>query len=205
MPVNVPEQRLKVIRPVEETYGQRKDNAVESIAAVAGATMSKGEREQLLKVVRMRARVAKEDINARQAEILAEGQAVLARRFREDDEAFAQIMAEARAYMEQVKAKVEAKAAEMGIPAAFRPTVNTYWFDRGENADPRRRAELQAVLRTRAEAVARAAKVEVDRWSSDLQTQIIAGGLAGDARELLDRLPSAEALMPPLELPELGR
>jgi hypothetical protein len=195
-----------VIRQAEiSLFEARKTEAIGQVAAVTDAPMTRGEREHLLRVVRMRAKVAKEDVNVRQAQILADGEAVLSRQFRADDEAFAEIMVELRAHMKEMRARIQEKCDEIGVPATFRPDIGYRWFDRGENADPGRRAELRKLLATRAEAVARAAKVEVDRWSSDLQTQIIAGGLAGDARELLDRLPSAEALMPPLELPELGR
>jgi hypothetical protein len=161
--------------------------------------------EAVEKVVRLQAKVAKDDVSARQARILAEGEAALARRFAEDDEAFADLTTDARAYMDGIKEKIDARAAELGIPATFRPTMSAYWFSRGENADPKRRVELRRVLQAQAEATAKAAKLEIDRWSADLQAGIIAGGLASEARELLDRLPTAEALMPPLRLPELGR
>lgn len=187
------------------TYQARKAEAVDHITAAADGPMSKGEREQLLRVVRLRAKIAKDDVNARQAQILAHGETALARQFAEDDQAFADLTADARAYMAEVKEKIDARAAELGIPATFRPTMNAYWFNRGENADPKRRAELRRVLQAQAEATARGAKLEIDRWSADLQGAIIAGGLASDARELLEQLPTAEALMPPLKLPELGR
>lgn len=203
--MNEPAVRREQQIEAAEQFHQRKADAIDRVAAVTNSPMAKGEREQLLKVVRLRTRVAKEDVNARQALILAQGEAALARQFREDDDAFAEVMTEARTYMAEVKDKLNAKCAELGIPAEFRPGASLHWFSRGENADPRRRAELRAVLRTQAEATAKAAKVEVDRWSAELQGQIISGGLAGEARELLDRLPTAEALMPPLELPELGR
>jgi hypothetical protein len=186
-------------------YQARKAEAVGHITAAADGPMSKGEREQLLRVVRLRSKVAKDDVSARQAQILAQGEAALARRFAEDDQAFADLTADARAYMDGIKEKIDARAAELGIPATFRPTMSAYWFSRGENADPKRRAELRKVLQAQAEATAKAAKLEIDRWSADLQAGIIAGGLASEARELLERLPSAEALMPPLRLPELGR
>lgn len=188
-----------------DSYQARKAESVIDVAAAADGPMTRGEREQLLKVVRLQAKVAKDDVSARQARILAEGEAALAHRFAEDDEAFADLTADARVYMREVKEKIDARAAELGIPTTFRPTMNAYWFDRGENADPRRRAELRKVLQARAEATAKAAKLEIDRWSADLQSTIIAGGLASEARELLGRLPTAEALMPPLEIPELGR
>lgn len=188
-----------------QPYLQHRNDAVQRVAAAAEAAMTKGERDQLIKVIRARTRVALKDVDARKTQILAEGESALARRFSEQDEAFADLMKDARVYIDDIAQKIDTRAAELGIPATFRPGPALYWLARGENADPRRRGELRKVLQAQAEATAQAAKLEVERWSSELQTVIIAGGLVGDARALLNELPNAETLMPPLALPELGR
>ncbi|MFD6911762.1 hypothetical protein ACFYRL_17535 [Streptomyces goshikiensis] len=187
-----------------EPYADAKSNSLARVTEAAAAPMSKGEREELLKVVRLRARVAKEDADARKAQILAEGEAALARKFSERDAAWADLTREARAYMEEISQKIAVRAGELGIPAAFQPSTGMYWLGRGENESTQRRAELRKVLQTGADNAARAAKLEIDRWSADLQTSIIAGGLTDRARDLLDQLPAAETLMPPLRVPELG-
>lgn len=166
--------------------------------------MSKAERLELTKIVRQRARLAKDDVSARESQIIADAEAALARKFREDDDAWAEIMAEARGYMSEVKAKLDAKCAEMGIPVEFRPNADLYWFGRGENADPRRRAELRAVVRTQAAASAKRAKLEIDRQSVTLQETLMAGGLASTAaQDFLSSLPTPEQLMPEIQIQAL--
>lgn len=167
--------------------------------------MTKAERLELTKIVRARAKIAKDDIGARQAQILADAESQLSKKFHEDDEAFQEVMREARKYMSEVTAKINAKCAEMGVPADFRPSVNTYWFSRGENADPKRRAELRKLVQAQAEASARVARLEIDRQSVTLQEQLMAGSLESDAaKAFLESLPTPEELMPPLPVDQLG-
>lgn len=169
------------------------------------AEMTRAERLELTKIVRQRARLAKDDVNARQAQILADAEAALARRFKEDDQAWAEITAEARDHLREVQAKIEAKCAEMGVPVNFRPTAGMYWMSRGENADPKRRAELRKVVQSQAEASAKSARLEIDRQSVALQEQLMAGALESTAaRDFLAALPTPEALMPALAIDALG-
>lgn len=166
--------------------------------------MSKAERLELTKIVRQRARLAKDDVTAREAQIIADAEAALAQKFREDDAAFAELMAEARGYMAELKAKLDAKCAELGIPAEFRPGAELYWFTRGANSDPKRRAELRAVVRTQAAASAKRARLEIDRESVAIQEKLMAGALASAAaREFLAALPTPEQLMPEIQIKEL--
>lgn len=163
--------------------------------------MNKAERLELTKIVRARARIAKDDVNARQAQILADAEAALAKRFNEDDAAWKELTAEARQYMAEVQAKIEAKCAELGVPATFRPYAFMSWLSRGENADPKRRAELRKVVQAQAEASARAARLEIDRQSVGFQEQLMAGSLESDAaKAFLESLPTPEELMPALSM-----
>ena len=48
------------------------------------------------------------------------------------------------------------------------------------------------------------ARTEIERHSVDAQTALIADGLSSDvAREFLENMPAVEALMPPLDAPEI--
>jgi len=201
----LPEVRAQRDAEAARRYRERKSGSVEQVEAVTDSpTMSRTDRNELAKLVRSRAKLAKDDVTVRHASVLADAEAALARRFSEQDAAWAAVTADAREYMAEVQQKLVAKCDELGIPVEFRPSYGLHWMARGENADPRRRAELRAVVKTQAEAAAKAARLEVDRWSTELQTAIVAGGLSTDARDLLDRLPSAEELLPPLALPEVG-
>lgn len=166
--------------------------------------MSRAERLELAKVVRQRAKVAKEDVAVREARILADAETALSKRFEEQDQAWKDITAEARQYLKEVEEKIEARCDELGIPVQFRPGYATFWMSRGENADPKRRAEIRATLKANAAASAKAAKLEIERQSVQLQEQLMAGGLeSNEARAFLEGLPSPEGLMPDLDLPEI--
>jgi hypothetical protein len=166
--------------------------------------MTRAERLELTKIVRQRAKLAKDEIAARQAQILADAEAALAARFKEEDAAWADITAHVRQYMAEIQEKINARCEEKGIPVNFRPGYAMAWLMRGENADPHRRAELRKVVQTQAEASAKAAKLEIDRQSVGIQEQLMAGGFeTAEAREFLSSLPSATELMPALELPAI--
>jgi hypothetical protein len=168
------------------------------------SNMNRTERLELTKIVRQRAKLAKDDVAAREAQILADAEAALSARFKEDDDAFRDLMVEARAYMAELKAKLDARCAELGIPAEFRPSAELYWFRRGENASKERRSELRMAVRTQAAASGKKAKLEIDRQSVGLQEQLMAGGFESvEATQFLAALPSAEDLMPALQLPAI--
>jgi hypothetical protein len=166
--------------------------------------MSRTERLELTKIVRQRARLAKDDVAAREAQILADAESALSARFKEDDDAFRDLMVEARAYMAELKSKLDARCVELGIPAEFRPSAELYWFRRGENASKERRSELRMAVRTQAAASGKKARLQVDRQSVDIQEQLMAGGFESvEAAQFLAALPSAEDLMPAIELPAI--
>jgi hypothetical protein len=166
--------------------------------------MTRAERAELAKLLKLRARVAKEDVNTREAHLLADFEAQMASRYDSRDEAWADVTAAAKKAVEEADAEVAKRCRELGIPAEFRPGINCSWYGRGENADRSRRVELRKVAQTRLAANARAAKVEIDRTIAELLTQLTAGALeSGSARDFLDAMPSIDQLLPPLALREL--
>ncbi len=168
--------------------------------------MSSAERTELAKVVRMRAKLAKGDIDQRHKHLLADAEAQLALNFSREDVAWRTIVTEAEASIADVNARIHERCDELGVPQEFRPSYNSYWLGRGENAKAARRAELRRVAQTRLAERAAGAKLEVDRQATNLATQIIAGGLrSGEARDFLATMPSAEELLPPLTMLELGK
>jgi hypothetical protein len=168
------------------------------------SSMNRTERLELTKIVRQRAKLAKDDVAAREAQILADAEAALSARFREDDNAFRDLMVEARQYVADLKEKLNARCAEMGISAEFRPGAELYWFARGENGSSERRSELRMAVRTQAAASGKKAKLEIDRQSVGIQEQLMAGGFESvEAAQFLAALPSAEDLMPAIELPAI--
>jgi hypothetical protein len=167
--------------------------------------ITKNERLELAKLVRLRAKDAKSDVDTRAAQLLADFETKLAARYPESHEAWADITAEAKRVIEDADAKIAQRCAELGIPPEFRPSLQVSWWSRGENAIKERRVELRRVAQAQLEARAKQAKLDIDRRELTLQTQLAAGALeSADAQAFLATIPQADALLTPLELPALG-
>jgi hypothetical protein len=163
--------------------------------------MTKGEREELLKMLKSRARVAKGDIDYRKAEIMADFEAQMARVYDPQDEAFRQVTEEARATVERADQEIAARCRELGIPDTLRPSAHFLWSNRGENATSQRRAELRRVAQTRLDAEVQKAKHHVDKVFQGGYEQLAVGALdSAEARRFLESMPTAESMIVPLDL-----
>jgi len=164
--------------------------------------MTRGERDNLAKLIRRRAAVAKADAVQRSAELLADFERQLGAIFTPDDDgAMAALWQEAQAAIEAADAKLAVRAREMGIPDKFRPSIQARWYARGENGLRERRTELRKVAQTSIAALEKRAKAAIERNSVDVETRLIAGGLeSAEAQTFLETMPTAEALMPALTL-----
>jgi hypothetical protein len=181
---------------INETNGRSKHEA--------NGGMTRKEREDLAKVVRMRAKVAREAAAQRESELLAVVEEQLSARYKADHKLWADIAEAAKAFVEEADAKIAALCREHGIPENFRPGLNLSWYSRGENASAERRAELRRLAESRIEASKKAARTAITAREAELLTRVIAGGLASDeARTFLESLPMADELMPPIVLHEL--
>lgn len=167
--------------------------------------MTRTERLELVKIVSQRAKLARQDIEARQAARHAEAEAKLSREFDREDEAWREFVMEAQVVVADTNAKIQEICERRGVPRKFRPKLGTYWLVRGENADQRRRAELRMALRAAAEAEARAKKLEVDRVAVEFKERLMSGALeSAEARDFLAGLPTALELLPgSLDLPQI--
>ena len=166
--------------------------------------MTKAERLELGKVVRLRAKVAKDDAEAQGRRLLADFEAQLAARYPENNPAWAEITATARQAVEDADAKIAQLCRDRGIPDEFRPSLNCYWHGRGENAEKQRRAELRAVAQREVAARVHSAKVAIDRHAAALLSDLTANGLETEhAKAFLEQLPTIDDLMPRLGLSEV--
>lgn len=166
--------------------------------------ITKAERTELLKVIRARERVAKADADHRAAELRADVEDKLAATYTFDDDAWADVTAAAERAIAEADAQIAERCRKLGVPERFRPQLRVHWYGRGENAMKDRRAELRKVAQTRIEAATKQAKHQVASWSVEAQTRLVEEGLESSrARQFLAELPTAEALMPPLEVTEL--
>ena len=166
--------------------------------------MSSAERLELGKLVRLRAKIARADIDQMVARQLAHVEQQLAAKYSANHERWAAITKNAEELVTKADAQVAKQCREMGIPESFRPKLELEWYARGENADKNRRNELRRVAETELEARAKTAKVEVDRNEARVLTQITADSLTSTtAQEFLRSMPSIDELMPTLSLKEL--
>lgn len=167
--------------------------------------ISKGERDDLVRLAKARARVAKASVEQRQAELLADVEDQLAAIYDPMDAAWAHIVKAAEKVVRDGDIVIARICEERGIDPKLRPSMHLSWYGRGESAMRERRAELRKVAQTRIVADGKRAKVEIDRSSLDVQTQLVAGGLSSDeARAFLEGMPTAEALMPPVDVQSLA-
>jgi hypothetical protein len=149
-------------------------------------------------------RVAKAGIEGRQAELLADLEDQLAAEYRWDDEAWAEVTAEAKRAVAEADEAIAKRCADLGIRPEFRPGLQVSWYGRGENASKNRRAELRKVAQTRLAALAKMAKVAIDKDALERETTLVAGALSSaEAKDFLEAMPTLEALMPRIALAEL--
>jgi hypothetical protein len=125
--------------------------------------MLKAERLELAKVVRLRVKVAKNEVDKRVTRVLADVEAQLAAQYPSNHAAWKEITKQAEDYIAQADKDIAERCRALGIPGEFRPGLNLAWYRRGENAVSSRRAELRKVAQTELAARAVDAKAEVDR------------------------------------------
>lgn len=169
--------------------------------------MKRNDQQDLLQVVRMRARVAKADAAAVAARRKAEFAAQLAAVYSyDDDEVWKKAQAAADVAAEAAQKDVARRCAELGIPRRFAPEIRLLWYGRGENAVASRRAELTKVANTKIEQLQKEAIHEIERSSVELQTQLVAGCLESEeAKAFLEAMPTAEQLMPQITVEQIKK
>jgi hypothetical protein len=166
--------------------------------------MTKAERLELGKLIRLRANVAKADVAQMEARHLADIEAQLAAEYSANHSAWAEITASAKQAVAKADAEIAERCRELGIPEKLRPSLHLGWGGRGENADRDRRAELRKAAQTELAARGQAAKVEIDRRAAHLLTQLAGGALgSSEAKAFLEAMPSIDELLPQIPLPEL--
>lgn len=166
--------------------------------------MTTRDRDTLTKIARQRARVAKSMVAQRQAQLLADFEEQSAAIYSARDEAWAEVVREAHVKVAEVNAHIAEVCRQRNIPAEFAPRMAAGFVDRGQNIDASRRVELRKLAERQIDAAAKAAKLEIDRADAEVQVELLTGALTTEAaRGFVERIPTAEALMPALRLVEL--
>jgi hypothetical protein len=169
--------------------------------------MSKGEREDLQRLVKQREKVLKSTAELRSAELLADFENQMGQEYSFDqDEVWRQAAIAAKREVDKAEARVAARCAELGIPKQFAPSLNLRWDARGYgNSLDSRKAELRRMAKTRIEAIERKAIVEIEHSCLKAQEAIALAGLTSEAaKAFIEHLPSIEALMPALSFEEIA-
>lgn len=166
--------------------------------------MTRADRDNLAKIARARARVAKSTVAQRQAQLLADLEEQMSAVYSARDEAWAEVVAEAEAKVAEVNAHIAEQCAARNIPAEFTPRMLAGFAGRGVNGERSRRVELRKLAERQIDAAGKAAKLEIDTAEGQVQVELLTGALTtASAREFVERIPTPEALMPALRLLEL--
>jgi hypothetical protein len=163
--------------------------------------MTKGEREDLVRLVKQREKVAKSAAEQRSAMMLADFEREIAAIHTFDkNEVWRAAMDVGIEAAKKANEAVAAEAARLGIPKEFQPRLQFGWESRGENAYRERRAELRKVATAEIAAMEKTARVQIEARSIEAQTEIIANGLDSEAAiAFLEKLPPIETMMPALD------
>lgn len=167
--------------------------------------MTKAERTELARLVRLREKLAKADVDRLVAVQLALlEQEFISEYHLDDDQVWEDAYQAAKEAVVDANALVAQRCRELGLRPEFSPSIRYGWAGQGEQAAKSRVADLRRVAKAKLDAGAKAAKVEIERASVRVQTELVAGGLqSADARAFLETMPTAEALLPPLTVAEI--
>jgi hypothetical protein len=169
--------------------------------------MTKTEREELKRLARERARVAKGDAKRRTADLKAIFEQELITLYDYNrDEVWKSAVAEAKAACEKAQEIVSQRCEELGIPPGFAPRIQFEWQRSGPYAIEYELSDLRRAAYKRIDAMERQAIHEIDRKALEIQTELVAAGLTSDrAIGFLMSMPSAADLMPAVDMSELER
>ena len=171
------------------------------------STMTKGERDDLQRLVRQRQQVLKSAAKLRSSELLADFENQIASEFAFDDDAiWAEAAKAANVEVEKAQKRVAARCKELGIPDRFAPSLKLVWSIRGyDNSVKSRREELRKVAEKQVEALERKAIVEIEMAAVEAQTDLAVSGLDSEAAlGFVKRLPTVASLMPGLSYQEIS-
>jgi hypothetical protein len=171
------------------------------------AAITKGEREDLQRLIRQREKVLKSAAKQRSAELIADFENQMGSQFSFDqDEVWAQAVKEAQDEVDKAQAKIVQRCRQRGIPDRFAPGLAIDWHARGyDNSVNKRKDELRRMATKEIEAMERKAITEIELSCLKAQEQIAISGLTSDAaRGFIASLPAVDSLMPALTYAEVA-
>ena len=172
-----------------------------------GEAITRPEREDLQRLIRQREKVLKSAAKQRSAELLADFENQMGSEyFAEDDPVWNEVTDAAQQVVAKAQQQIATRCRELGIPKRFAPSLNLTWSHRGyDNALQKRRNELRRMAQTQIEAIESKAIVQIEMSCLEAQTALAIAGLTSEAaKQFVEKLPTIEALMPPLSLSEIA-
>lgn len=166
--------------------------------------MTAKERDALREAVRLRARVAKADIEKRAAMLRAEAEAQLSAKYKADDERWAHLIDLAVQVAKDADDELLRICKAEGIPLENRPRFRAGFQERSDYALPARRDELRKLAVAKIDLAVKDAKLSVERWQAATQTELLAGLLdSADAKAFLAAMPTPEVLLPAMTMQQV--
>jgi hypothetical protein len=168
--------------------------------------MTKAERDQLVRLAKLRAKQAEREAEAREKILLAEVLDLMTAEFEAHDRLWDAAVTIAEEAAAKANAQIAAQCAELGIPAKDAPGLELRWHARNPDFErPGRRAELRKLAEVRLMALTKTAKAAIQDRALEVETTLIVGALeTAEAVAFANSMPTVEQLMPPLQLEDLG-
>ena len=164
--------------------------------------MTKAEREDLIRLVKQREKVAKTAAEQRSAAMLVEFERQVADLHPFDrNEVWSAAVAATVEAARKANEEIAREADRLGIPKEFHPRIAFHYAARGQAEFDQRRVELRRLAKAEIEALEKVARVQIESASVQAQTEIIASGLSSQAAlTFLNSLPAIETMMPTLDV-----
>ena len=168
--------------------------------------ISRSEQADLLRLIRQRERVAKTAAAQRAAQLRADFETQLDRKYSFNERpVWAAAFQAAQAATDEAASRIADECERLGIPKEFAPSISLTWYARGENAVKERRIELRRLAHVHIEAAEKRTRTEIERMSLQAQTDLIATGLSQKAKAFLVAMPSVDTLMPGVQVDYVER
>jgi hypothetical protein len=169
--------------------------------------LSRTETHDLSMIIKDRTKVLRAHAEEQAAACMADFEKQMATVYTFDqDEIWQKATQEAQRVVQASQATIAARCKELGIPAAFAPSIGASWQGRGENMLASRRTELRRVAKTSIDAMTKAAITKIEKQALDLRTQVVGMGLLSpDAKMFLESLAPVEESMRSLDFSEMER
>ena len=170
-------------------------------------TVSKGEREDLQRLIRQREKALKSAAKQRSFEPLADFENQMGQEYRFDQDAVWAKAAEcAGREVQKAQKQVDARCRELGSPDRFAPSLHLGWHGRGhDNTIEKRKRKLRTMAETRIAAIERKVITKIEISCPQAQENIaLFGFTSGAAWLFIEKLPGIETLMPRLSFAEVA-